>query len=78
MGPSSQSISPAPRPLTPTAPPLSSPAFTPSNNLYGYINERKGKILDDEIYELPDDPPKLELGDGVSNALGPGAEDIRK
>ena len=32
---SAQPVSPAPRPLTPTAPPLSPPEFTPSNNLYG-------------------------------------------
>ena len=27
------------------------------------------KELDDKIHELPDDPPKLELGDGLTNIL---------
>ena len=27
-------------------------------------------------YELPDDPPKLELGDGLANILEPEAKDI--
>ena len=30
-----RSVSPTPRPLTPTTPPFSPLAFTPSNNLYG-------------------------------------------
>ena len=34
------------------------------------------KELDDKIYELPDDPPKLELGDGLINMLGVEADDI--
>ena len=87
MGPSAQSVSPAPRPLTPAAAPLSPLAFTPSNNLYGSqtqtltrekeeIQNAVQKDLDDKIYELPDDPPKLELGDGQANILGPEAEDI--
>ena len=87
MGPIAQSVSPAPRPLTPAAAPLSPLAFTSSNNLYGSqtqtltrekeeIQNAVQKDLDDKIYELPDDPPKLELGDGQANILGPEAEDI--
>ena len=38
---SARSVSPAPRPLTPTVPPLSSLAFTPSNNLYGSKTREK-------------------------------------
>ena len=34
------------------------------------------KELDDKIYELPYDPPTLELGDGLANILGSEAEDI--
>ena len=34
------------------------------------------KELDDKIYELPDDPPKLELGDGLINVLGAQPDDI--
>ena len=34
------------------------------------------KELDDKIYELPDDPPKLELRDGLTNILEPEAEDV--
>ena len=30
------------------------------------------KELDDKIYELLDDRPNLELGDGLANILGPG------
>ena len=59
--------------VSPTPPPLSSPAFTPSNNLYDSQTQalirEKEKILDDKIYELPDDPPKLELGDDLANIL---------
>ena len=87
MGPIAQSVSPAPRPLTPAAAPLSPLAFTSSNNLYGSqtqtltrekeeIKNAVQKDLDDKIYELPNDPPKLELGDGQANILGPEAEDI--
>ena len=87
MGPSARSVSPAPRPLTPAAPPLSPLAFAPSNNLYGSqtqtLTREKEEIknvvqkdLDDKIYELPNDPPNLELGDGLANILGPEAEDI--
>ena len=58
----------APRPLTPTAPPLSRLEFILSNNLYGCqtqtltrekeeIKNTAQKELDDRIYELPDDPP---------------------
>ena len=87
MGPSARSVSPAPRLLTPTAPPLLPLSFTPSNNLYGSqtqtllreneeIKNAVQKELDGKIYELSDDPPKLELGDGIANKLGPEAEDI--
>ena len=31
--------------------------------------------IDDKIYEIPD-LPKLELGDGLANVLGPEPEDI--
>ena len=34
------------------------------------------KKLDDKIYELSDDPFKLELGDGLANILEPEEEDI--
>ena len=34
------------------------------------------KELGDKIHELPDDPPKLELGDTLANLLGPEVEDI--
>ena len=34
------------------------------------------KRNDEKIYELPDDPPKLELGDGLANILGPEGEEI--
>ena len=87
LWPSAQSVSPAPRPLTPTTPPLSPLPFTPWNNLYGSrtqtltrekeeIKNPVQKELDDKIYELPNDPPKLKLGDGLENILGPEAEDI--
>ena len=61
---------------------------TPTNNLFGsqtqtLMKEKeegiKDKVLeeiDDKIYEIPDLPPKLELGDGLANVLGPEAEDI--
>ena len=32
--------------------------------------------LDDTLYELRDDPPKLELGDGLLNSLGVEADDV--
>ena len=32
------------------------------------------KELDDKIYELPDDPPKLELEDVLKNVLGTEAD----
>ena len=32
--------------------------------------------LDDTLYELPDSPPKLELGDGLLNSLGVEADDV--
>ena len=32
--------------------------------------------LDDTLYELPDNPPKLELGDGLLNSLGVEADDV--
>ena len=31
--------------------------------------------MDDIIYQLPNDPQKLELGDGLANILEPEAED---
>ena len=34
------------------------------------------KELGNKIYELPDDPPELELGDGLVNILEPEAKDI--
>ena len=61
--------------------------MTLTNNLYSSLaqtlkrenEEIQNTIqeeLDDKIYELPDDIPKLELGDGLTNVLGPVAEDI--
>ena len=32
--------------------------------------------LDDTLYELPDDPPKLELGYGLLNSLAVEANDV--
>ena len=32
--------------------------------------------MDDKIYQLPNDPQKRELGDGLANILEPEAEDI--
>ena len=81
-------MSPTTRLLTPTAPPLSPPsALTPSNNLYGSqtqkLTREKEEIknavqieLNNEIYELHNDPPKHELGDGLANIFGPDVEDI--
>ena len=40
------------------------------------IKNAEQKELDDKIYELPNDLPKLELGDDLANILGPEAEDI--
>ena len=81
LRPSAQPVSSAPRRLTPTA-----LLFTPSYNLYGsqtqtLTREKEKKMqykkeLDDKIYELPDDPPKHELGDGLTNILEPEAEDV--
>ena len=34
------------------------------------------KELDDKIYELPNDPPKLQLGDALVSLFGPEADDI--
>ena len=57
----------------------------PSNNLYGsqaqtlskkQEKQNIQKELNDKIYELPDDPPKFELGDGFINVLGEEADDI--
>ena len=61
--------------------------MTLTNNLYSSLaqtlkrenEEIQNTIqeeLDDKIYELPDDIPKLELGDGLTNVLGPVAQDI--
>ena len=61
--------------------------MTLTNNLYSSLaqtlkrenEEIQNTIqeeLDDKIYELPYDIPKLELGDGLTNVLGPVAEDI--
>ena len=65
---------------------LGPPSGKPSNNLYGsqtqvltrerVAEEAAQKYLDDKIYELPDDPLKLELGDGLANLLGVEAEGI--
>ena len=64
--------------------------FPSADNLFGsqtqtLIREKKeetrDKILDetdDKIYEIPDLPPKIELGDGLANVLGTEAEDILK
>ena len=60
---------------------------TTSNYLYGSqtqtltrekeeIKNAEQKELGDKIYELPNDLPKLELGDDLANILGPEAEDI--
>ena len=35
----------------------------------------KKKELDGKTYELSDDPPKLELGDGLINVLGAEADE---
>ena len=86
LGPSARSVSTAHRPLTPTAPSISPPAFTTSNNLHGSqpqtarekeeIKNAVQKEFDNKIYELTNDPLQLELGDGLANTLGPEAEDI--
>ena len=65
---------------------LGTPSGTPSNNLYGsetqvltrqrVAEDAAQKYLNNKIYELPDDPPKLELEDGLANLLGAEAEDI--
>ena len=83
-------ISPAPSapPLVPeNSYLLGSTSRTTPNNLYGYqtqtwtrkreeVKDAVQKELDDNIYELPDDPPKHELRVDFANLLGPGAEDI--
>ena len=83
-------ISPAPSapPLVPeNSYLLGSTSRTTPNNLYGYqtqtwtrkreeVKDAVQRELDDKIYELPDDPPKLELRVDFANLLGPGAEDI--
>ena len=82
-------IPPAP-PAPPLAPDdyylLGPTSQTPSNNLHSpqaqalsKKQEKKKNIqkeLDDKIYELPVDPPKLELGDGLVKALGAEADDV--
>ena len=65
---------------------LGPPSGTPSNNLYGsqrqvltgerVAEDAAQKYPKNIIYELPDDPPKLELGDGLANLLGVESEDI--
>ena len=69
---------------------LASASRTPSNNLYGFqtqtwtrkreeVKDVVQRELDDKIYELPDDPPKLELRVGLllgTGLLGTEAEDI--
>ena len=69
---------------------MASTSRTPSNNLYGFqtqtltrkrekVKDAAQKELDDKIYELPDDPPKLELRVGLlfgTDLLGTEAEDI--
>ena len=63
------------------------PKFTPTNNLFGSqtqtltrekeeIKDEVQKELDDKIYELPDDLPKLEHRDGLANILAAETEDI--
>ena len=83
-------ISPAPSapPLVPeNSYLLGSTSRTPPNNLYGYqtqtwtrkreeVKDAVQRELDDKIYELPDDSPKLELRFDFASLLGPGAEDI--
>ena len=86
-------ISPAPSapPLVPeNTYILASASRTPSNNLYDLqtqtltrkrekVKDAAQKELDDKIYELPDDPPKLELRVGLllgTGLLGTEAEDI--
>ena len=70
-------------PKTPSAPPLPPEdsyllrlTRTLSNNLYDSqtqtltreeVKDAVQKQLDDKIYELPDDSPRLELGDGCAN-----------
>ena len=59
---------------------------TPSYNLYGsqtqvltrirVAEDAAQKYLNNKIYELPDDSPKLKLGFGLANLLGVEAEDI--
>ena len=65
---------------------MGTPSGTPSNNLYGsqtqvltrqrVAEDAAQKYLNNKICELPDDPPKLELEDGLANLLGVEAEDI--
>ena len=70
-----------PAPSTPPFAPedfylLGTPSGTPSNNLYGsetqvltrerLAEDAAQKYLNSKIYELLDDPPKLELGDGLA------------
>ena len=59
---------------------------TPSYNLYGsqtqvltrirLAEDAAQKYLNNKIYELPDDSPKLKLGFGLANLLGVEDEDI--
>ena len=73
-------------PLSPSDYHLLGPSSnTPSNNWYGTqtltrereeIKDGVQKELDNKIYELPNEPPRLELGDGLANLLGPQAGDI--
>ena len=82
-------ISPAPSAHPPTPEDfylLGPPSGTPSNNLYDsqiqvltgerIAEDAAQKYPENIIYELPDDPPKLELGDGLANLLGIESEDI--
>ena len=81
-------IPPAPSapPLSPSDYHLLGPSSnTPSNNWYGTqtltrereeIKDGVQKEFDNKIYELPNEPPRLELGDGLANLLGPQAGDI--
>ena len=65
---------------------MGTPSGTPSNNLYGsqtqvltrqrVAEDAAQKYLNNKIYELPDDSPKLKLGFGLANFLGVVAEDI--
>ena len=40
------------------------------------VKDNVQQQLGDTLYELPDNPPKLELGDSLLNSLGVEADDV--